>query len=267
MATDTEQRVEENDDPQEVVGLDGCNTTVNGSSVEPGELLNDEGDIGFSPHTEISEQFVATPVAVGVDANDGLPRPLDDIHVLPVEPPFNHQARVCMEDDREFVEMFVDETPGVFDEVASNSNILFVRREEFDDIGVRRDRRRFRPDQVNGERFGVRTVEERDEGDGFLRITFVRPVRPACAHFVRTVLCHDPSVPFGEIGHEMMYRNCTARRSVGGAMMSLNAEGVYACELRSPREPISEERHIKKPDHRRLTQYVESVPLFNLQPK
>jgi hypothetical protein len=53
-------------------------------------------------------------------------------------------------------------------------------------------------------------------------------------------------------GHRHYYRNCTVRRSLGGAYMSLQNEGVYACDFRSPPDPRSVERHLDRPDRERL---------------
>ena len=268
MSQDSEQSLIGNDDPQEVVGPQGSIAPMNAVSVGKDQILNDNEDLNFRVKDSIDEQFVAEVIPVGISPVDGLPLPADSILSLPIAAPFTREALVCMEDDRQFVEMFQDEAhesdgwvgndppPGVF---------LCLRR-KFDEEGSPVARRVFSASDINGKRFGIKTVEERDEDVG-VRVTFVRPIRPQCKHYARTVFCNDPSIPYGELGHMEMQRNCMARRSVGGAFMSLSGEGVYACELREPRHDASELQHIVVKDRERLNAKIEEVPLFNLQAK
>jgi hypothetical protein len=64
----------------------------------------------------------------------------------------------------------------------------------------------------------------------------VMPVRPPCRHYVRQKIQGD----FGD-GHRMFDRLCTARRDTSGAVMGLFDQGLWACDMREPRDLESEE--------------------------
>lgn len=94
----------------------------------------------------------------------------------------------------------------------------------------------------------------------------VRPVRERCKHYKRQMFSNDDQPDVNTPGHYIVFRNCTVRRSVGGAFMSVSNEAVYGCDYRDPPCPGSSSR-IDKADENILRQGAERqmVPLFNLR--
>lgn len=64
----------------------------------------------------------------------------------------------------------------------------------------------------------------------------VEPIRPPCRHYIRqaTQLQYNPD-------HKEVYRLCSLRRSMEGAMMTVGNLGVWACDGRDPRDIESEQ--------------------------
>jgi len=71
-------------------------------------------------------------------------------------------------------------------------------------------------------------------GDGTLLMP-VAPIRPQCAHYARQKTDMNASKDV-----RMLSRVCMAQHSETGEYFSLMDSAVYACELRSPRDPLSE---------------------------
>jgi len=95
----------------------------------------------------------------------------------------------------------------------------------------------------------------------------IEPRRPACIHYKRSVFANDSAKNKTDVGHKIGYRNCEARRTVGGATMKLGDELVYCCEWRSPPHPASVEQHIGAWDRQKLDdgeRPPEMVPLLGL---
>jgi hypothetical protein len=63
----------------------------------------------------------------------------------------------------------------------------------------------------------------------------VEPIRPPCTHYVRQAsqLENNPA-------HKAFYRLCAARRTTEGAFMSVGNRGMYACDMRTPRDGVSQ---------------------------
>jgi hypothetical protein len=101
--------------------------------------------------------------------------------------------------------------------------------------------------------------------DGSPPYMAVRPVRVRCEFYKRQVYANDDVADKGDFGHSIVFRNCTMRKSVGGAFLSLSNQAIYACDYRSPAHPESVQKHLDEKDKRRLAMVVEEVPLFNLQ--
>lgn len=249
-------------DPTAEVGAEECNPKteqcemrmVEGDRAEAdGPSFKDEIFDAYSPEDEM---MVPHPV-------DGLPVPAHEASSgTAYAPPFTHDHVVCVEDDRAYVEMFNEELilHGMRDET-------FFRRNRFDAEGVQLERKTFTPDRVT-ERWGQKVVELSDEERVELNVSpthkfiAVRPIRERCRYYSRQVLSQD-GVPEGEVGHQIIFRNCMIRRSIGGAFMSVRDEAVYACDYRDP--PHSES--IKKLDERdndrlRSNAHKVMLPLF-----
>jgi hypothetical protein len=116
------------------------------------------------------------------------------------------------------------------------------------------------------ERYGLAFVNA-DGGDALL---LVRMKRERCKNYKRQVMPNDDQPDENALGHRIYFRNCLARRSVGGALMTLRDEGVYACDYRDPPDYESVRIHLDERDRaaiERGTKGIEMVDLFNIKPK
>ena len=93
----------------------------------------------------------------------------------------------------------------------------------------------------------------------------MRPLRERCKHYRRQVISNDDKPDPNEFGHQIIFRNCAARRSNGGAFMSLMGQGIYHCDYREPRDEISS-AELDRQDRERLESraHEERVPMFNI---
>jgi hypothetical protein len=183
---------------------------------------------------------------------------------------------VCIEDERQFVEVFDEESAGF----RSGPAARVIFRSMYDRDGAANERIVFAKDRVV-EKYGHRVVLLRDDeanviatsrgavtagGDG-PSYAAVRPIRERCKHYLRQVFNNSEQPDRNRHGHLVLYRLCAARRSTGGALMSVMDEAVYACDLRTPRHIESEEQYLDNADRKRLKDkaHEELVPLFNLK--
>lgn len=238
-------------DPTEEVGPEGCDATVADTEAPPHRM--DEPPIEAPRFfEEVGEAFVPRP-DIHVPDENGLPVPADNSLRPQIAPPLTYDTVVCVEDDRAWVEVFA---------------------EEYENVSVPwPDGTRFRSRWSGGTEV-TRRVFTRAEikpwrnyfmaGDGHDWIV-VRPIRPLCEHYRRQVFNNDDEPDPNRIGHRIVYRNCAARRSNGGAQMSLRDQAVYACEHRSPRDLPSEEKFIHGPDRDKLERnpHLIKLPLFS----
>lgn len=93
----------------------------------------------------------------------------------------------------------------------------------------------------------------------------MRPKRERCKFYMRQMFANDDQPDPNQPGHKIIFRNCTKRRSVGGAFMSVANEAVYGCDYREPfyrgqstRIDAADETILRAAANREL------VPLFNL---
>lgn len=238
------QNVDDPDfDPHEQVGPEGCAAAPGTTTFEPNAINAPPEGCGFSATDQVHEMFSVEPIDIMVDPADGLPRPVDVQEFTPA-PPFTRLHVVCLGDDREYVEVFLEDTHGDRPEVhplwrpvqpASIPGVgdvgpVLPLRGRFDDEGKERERRRFKPEQVV-ERWGRKVVQVVG------RWLLVRPARVRCRHYQRQLFNLDGSPeghnPFEE-GGKIQFKYCTAVRSLGGAFMDLSGQAVYACDLRDP---------------------------------
>jgi hypothetical protein len=175
--------------------------------VEPSE--NAEED--FSPFDDLGDEYNPGPI-IKVEASDGMPTQYvpdteSDIPVL------NPETLVCM---------------GVFDE--------FVLRGPRGEIV-----QRWKPEEVTRSPNGTWYVPKTDLND-VARALFrpaepmpVEPIRPPCQHYVRqaTQFDYNPQA-------KAFARLCSARRTTEGTFMSVGNRGMYACDMRYPRDLASE---------------------------
>ena len=279
---DSEQNPIHNGDPTEEVGPEDSDVGPDGAEVLAEDTQASSSDTSFSVRDELAEQFPIERIGIGIDPDDGLPTPMDQVVDLPLAPSFSVENLVCIADETEFVELFDDEVRDltehlthfkVGDGIESFSlgpSECVIARGRYDENGEDAPRRTFKPDEIR-RRFGLLLAPLWEDGE--VRVMFegqpvsvvVRPKREQCKHYARMVFANQSTqVKKGEFGHQIMYRNCLARRSVGGACMSLSNEAVYACEHRVPPDPVTTEKYLDAKDRERLTQKIEMVPLFGI---
>lgn len=270
-------------EPNEQVGAEGCAAEQSECSFGP----DPDGDQGLDagpnesewhPVDELHDAFESEDLATIMrDPEDGLPRLADPVHYSH-DPPFTRRLLVCIEDDRTFVELFEDELrergwvhPSREDlqlghdesefsvwlpREAShhhhrNIGACFAARSAYEASGTRRRRLAFEPDGVVTF-FGHRCC--RIEGDlhGLPIYVPVRPIRERCRHYRRQVMNLEGRDPEEQHSSFYTFRHCMARRSVGGAFLSLNATVCKACDHRDPPDPASVSKHLDERDRRHL---------------
>jgi hypothetical protein len=184
----------------------------------------------FEPDEEVFESFPVEEVRAYI-AEDGLPEVDEPDPEDAAAVPFTYDTQLCVEDDRIWVELWSDE---LGDEVLSrlgsyNADVYAEELERrYCNDGSSHRRRSYQADQVVV-RFGIPFVMD----DG--KRVFVRPKRERCRHYRRQVLSFK-----GTPGKQKVYRLCMARRSNGGAFMTVGDEGIWGCDLRDPRDPETE---------------------------
>lgn len=247
---------------------DACEFRAN-----PGDDLAKDQEVSI--REELLETFSPQPIVTVPSAHDGMPIPAQESTQLALAPPFTRETVVCVEDDTEYVELFSDEllefrgwNPSTEQPLLYCGDTviwgdLHEARCRFDTDGTPRKRERFSPEQVV-KRFGVFVA--RYERDGRTAHLAVRPRRERCEFMQRQVMANDEQPNRDDFGHYVRYYNCTKRRSVGGAFMSLRDTAVYACDYRRPNDPDSIEQFLDSFDRKRLGEkrHLEMVPLFNL---
>lgn len=280
------------DDPTEEVGPDGCGSTPADCDMPAGDRDQPPEECAFSMHDELTEQFPVEPIPV-VKGPDGLPQPVDQ--ALSFAPPFTHEHVVCIEDKRKYVELFKEDliadngvgsrgwierpVPAAIDDRGHPTGPythrwtppgaiyfvpqmpdLFKPRSRFDAHGQEREPEEFPPDEVC-KLWGVECVKLAQ--DMWLP---VRPIRERCQYYKRQVFNNDEQPDPTEPGHRIVFTNCTIRRSVGGAFLSLRDQAIYACDYRDPPEPKSVRVHLDAFDEKRLAEkgHTKLVPLFGL---
>jgi len=226
--------------PNEPVGPHLSEATPAGVEVKAGEREGQAHESQYEVTEEIQDEFqveaLATPLAA-----DGLPdHSLDGDGDVGTHP-FHIDNQICVEDERQYVELFAEEllergwklegrfyrTPGSLHLIDEPGEPV---RSKYDGEGMRRERRAFDPDQVAmrwGHPFATKQVT---------RPVPVRPRRERCVYYARQRFGNDDQPNPREEGHNIIFRFCThpARRSIGGAAMSLRNEAIYDCDLREP---------------------------------
>lgn len=191
-------------------------------------------------------------------ASDGLPDMSVGDPTGDAPPPLTYDTLVCIEDDREFVEVWLEDVARghrkywkrIDSEIKEPWLTWLLKRSQGDGLpvghllrsryvnGLEMERRVFKADAVR-KAYGCYEVHFNGEGDRPDKYVLVRPKRPVCEHYRVQIFAKSGSSP-GEPGHLDIHRNCMARRSIGGAHLGLTDEAVYACQHRSPRDPHSE---------------------------
>lgn len=251
---DIERDLAENDGlrPDEDEGPGESDASPRRTEFKQGERMGGPDDAQFEMMDQVHEAFPIEEIPV-VMGPDGLPDIVTPDPSQAEAVPFTYDTQLCIEDDRIFVELFGDETPPG----APSAVLAKLRtRGPYERDGALRERKRFQPEQVEV-RWGMRLVPA---GNGFVP---VRPVRETCKHYRRQVFSNDSQPDPDQPGHQIVFRVCTARRSNGGAFMSLSNEGVYACDFRDPPDLASKAAQDAK-DRRKLIDRPDKtrLPLF-----
>lgn len=219
-------------------------------------------DAVFETADELHEQFPIEDIATFIDPADGLPsmqtpgQSPDETQAVP----FTYETVVCVEDDREYVEVFREEHINKRPPPVHNLS----GRDRYDEFGVPYERLSFSPDEVE-ERWGEKVVQQGSSADGDPIFLPVRMRRERCEFYKRQVFSNDDQPNPDEFGHQIVFRNCTARRSNGGAYLSLRDEGIYACDHRSPRDEASISEQDRKDSIKLRTQpHKIRLPLFGM---
>lgn len=251
---DIERDLPENDGlrPDEDEGPGESDASPRRCEFRQGERMGGPEDAQFEVMDQIHDGFPIEPIPV-VMAEDGLPDVITPDPAAAEAVPFTFDTQLCIADDRRFVEVFYGELP-----VRPSGTVSAHLRDRarFNPDGTERPRREFDPDDVVV-RWGVEVVEL---GDGFLP---VRPRRRKCRHYKRQVFSNDSQPDPEQPGHQIVFRVCAARRSNGGAFMSVSNEGIYACDFRDPPDPSSTQKQDEK-DRRKLVDRPDRtrLPLF-----
>lgn len=260
-----------NADPLEEVGPEECAPSPAACEFKAGSL--DENPDASHPKfsEEVLESFAPEPDLMVPSLIDGLPEAADADAANAYAPPFTFESVVCVEDDREWVEMFEGEVLPSLSYAAAEGSL---HRVPYDSKGEPRVRLRFSPDRIV-KRWGrdavELTIEEITTADlgergsrPYSKILFVQPRRPRCEYYKRQVFSNDGQPDPNEPGHKIVFRNCTIRRSVGGAFMSIRDEAVFACDYRSPPDPDSIVQHLDKSDAERLRgdAHLKRLPIY-----
>ena len=264
-----DKRDEIEDEPlAEADGLD-CDVPADECEFGSGDREGKAMDSDVSFREEIFESFQPVTVVLVESSVDGMPVPVDS-HDLAVAHPFTRETMVCVEDDTAFIEIFDEEAPSHgwegltgsrFKAIACDggSVVASILNRYNQANGAERERRVYEPERVE-RLFGVYVVRE---DDGYVA---VRMRRERCQFFLRQVMANDDVPNPKEPGHLIRFSNCTARRSVGGAFMTLRDEAMYACDYRSPVDPATAEKYMDSFDRMRLNgkRHLELVKPFRL---
>ncbi len=274
--------------PHEEPGSEECDATADRCEVSAFYFAEGTTDTcDFTTQDEIEDQFPIEEIPVILDPRDGLPTIVTPDPKNAEAIPFTYDNVICICDDREYVEVFYDELeergihPGNIENNDSVSFAKFVRKNEtgfmvigqwtlanqlqYNQYGEENDRRKFKKSEVK-KLFGHDVAEVKIENMPLVPIyVVVRPRREVCKYYKRQVFPNEEVPNKDEYGHEIVHRNCTIRRSNGGAFLSLRDEGVYMCDYRDPPDPLSSIRQNQK-DYEKLNKkpHLVRVPMFGM---
>ena len=271
VALVTENQEDLLDEPlAEADGVD-CDAVADECDLAAAERDGDAFASETSLRNEIFEAFKPVTEVMVTSPYDGMPIPASDRSDLAIAHPFTRETVVCVEDDTVYVELFEEELFERGWTTTSTSNVWkpslhakpgheIKSRSRFDSDGLPVARREFDPQTVET-RFGRSFAVVGDE-----RVA-VRMRRERCKHFLRQVMANDDQPNPKEPGHLLRFLNCSARKSVGGALMTLRDEAVYACDYRTPNDPETTEKYLDSFDRERLNskRHLEMISPFNLR--
>ena len=257
--------------PDEDAGPDQCEASPRRCDFRQGERMSGPTDAQFSMTDQLHDEFPIEPIPV-VMAEDGLPKPVTSDPQDATAIPFTYETQLCIEDDREYIELTKEDLwarewdlldaprgePSTWLTPKGTRIQGVCVRSRFDEDGLFQALSAYKPEEVE-ERWGHHFIKD-DEG-----WRPVRPRRERCKHYFRQVFSNDsqkdPALPM----HQIVFRLCKARRSNGGAYMSLSNEAVYVCDVREPFD-VPTSRLQDRKDKKKLVDRPDllKLPLFNL---
>jgi hypothetical protein len=262
MARELDTEAAAGGDPTEERGPSDAESTPAECEIRPGE--HDAPPEGSQAEfvSELDEAYVPDLELCVPHPLDGLPAPVGEGGPMSTAPAFTFENVVCVEDDRAYVEMWRDEVeayqaPGVAE--YDRGRLVELARRRYDAYGEKRSRAVFSPENVQSA-WGMFLSKSTGQP--------VRPVRERCKHY-RCQLMNNDEVPDpNEYGHKIVFRNCAARRSVGGALMSVRDQAIYACDYRDPPDEKSAKEFDETQRARlRSGAHETLVPFLHLKPK
>ena len=250
------------DDPLAEADAVDCDAETEEAEFSPTERDAPANEAEASFREEVFEAFEPRDNVLVAHPGDGMPVPREEMYggALAQAHPFTIETMVCVEDERQYVELFQDEAP-----LRKGGALIWTGwtvRTRHDDEGSERERRTFEPDEVDT-LYGTKVAKPKRTPR---LLVPVRPVRERCIFYKRQLMANDDVPDPSQPGHFLIFRNCTRRRSVGGAFMTLRDEAMYACDYREPPDPSSVEKHLDGRDRERLAskRHLEMVRPFNL---
>jgi hypothetical protein len=272
------------DEPLADADASECDADPAKCAVAPAERDGTAPESEYDHREEILETFKPRYDVMVPHPGDGMPVPRDETDKLSLAHPFTRETCVCVEDAREYVELFADELEargwhsrdarslgptqrGWDAPAACRGDMSLFGRPRYDDDGAPQARRRFKPQEVVL-LWGVHLVPDGVADDeGFSPYTPVRQVRERCRFYKRQLMANDDYPDPDEFGHLIFYRNCTKRRSVGGAFMTVSNEAVYACDYRQPYDETSVAKEMDRRDDEHLDgrRHLELIRPFGLK--
>lgn len=160
---------------------------------------------------------------IGTDPQDGLPRVMSQTTLDQTKgPALDPETFVCMADESVFVhrndwgKILISVDPALVERAPNGEH--FVRKSKLD------------PRQQTEASY----IHDSGNQDPCV---ILEPVRPQCQHYRRVMVDFE-----GDDEHRQVERTCGAQRDELGQHISLDNVRIYACEHRTPRDFVSEER-------------------------
>lgn len=225
-----------------------------------GALSTEESRVGWQPQDAWLDAFGdGSNAPIIIDPIDGLPRPADE-HIDGSAPALTEDSFICMADERLWVPWMArdiaretvaagtpDYPPVVYDESPTETDLP-----EWDDEGNPIPPPTYTFDQLR-KAYGVMWCLN---DDGSLKWP-VRPIRQKCEHFMRQLITDQtlsstegPVIPLASFCRGFL---------IDGEPMSLADQAVWACERRSPRDLVTEEKIVERV-RKKIAQGKEKAP-------
>jgi len=221
-----------NKKPTEVIGGEGADTRMGSRQDFSFDRADPLMNVGHSDL--LKDAFPGRTQPIINDPVDGMPRPSDDrvqTNILP----FNEDTFVCIEDERQWVEVFTegDTDSWQWQVPLGKAQSVAPTRSRWDDNGDEREPATFKKDEVK-KCFGLDVVITNGQ------MVRVRPIRQRCTFYTEQLAVAD------DVDATPLYRFCSAFRTLAGAHWSVFDESILACSARNPRDFVGEKQLVKR---------------------